>query len=106
MTSTLLLTSSAANSEIRSRCSEYWRQSIMRFWPSMKPNRRSSSNIATVGGEARRPADKPTDAIGPPGFLGQCCERPRHRRTTDKRNEIAPPHGLPFNEPEHTLAHR
>ena len=59
MTSTLALTNSAANSGIRSMCSAYTRQSIVRFWPSMKPNRRSSPNIATVGGEMRGTADKP-----------------------------------------------
>ena len=59
MTSTLDLTNSAANSGIRSMCSAYARQSIVRFWPSMKPNRRSSSNIATRAGELRGPLDKP-----------------------------------------------
>jgi hypothetical protein len=46
------------------------------------------------------------EAISPARFLRPRCERPRSRRTTDKRDEIAPPHGLPFNEPEDTLAHR
>jgi hypothetical protein len=44
------------------------------------------------------------DAIGSPCLLGYRCERPRHRRTTDQRDEIAPSHGLPFNGPERTLA--
>jgi hypothetical protein len=30
--------------------------------------------------------------------------KPPHRRISDQRDEIAPPHGLPFNEPEDTLA--
>jgi hypothetical protein len=44
------------------------------------------------------------DAIGSPHLLGYRSERPHHRRTTDQRDEIAAPRGLPFNVSEHTLA--
>ena len=36
-----------------------------------------------------------TQAIGPSRLLGPRCERPRHRRTTDKPDEVAPPLGFP-----------
>jgi hypothetical protein len=32
-------------------------------------------------------------------------ERPRSRNAADKRDEIAPLHGFPFNEPGDTVAH-
>jgi len=42
-----------------------------------------------VKGIIARKRSQETQAIGPPRFLGQRCERPRHR-TADKRHEIAP----------------
>ena len=53
MASTRALTSSAAYCEIRSGCSPYARYSTARFWPSMKPRRRSSLKKATFIGASR-----------------------------------------------------
>ena len=59
MTSTLALTSSAANSGIGSTCDPYSCQSMVRFSPSTKPARRSSSKTPSQYGAPRGPTDKP-----------------------------------------------
>jgi hypothetical protein len=67
MTSTLALTNSAANSG-SDQCAAHTRQSVVRFCPSMKPNRRSSSNIATKGGVRGEPDKPPMRYVRP-----ACC---------------------------------
>ena len=57
MTSTLDLTNSATNSGIKSMCSAYARQTIVRFWPSMK-----GSSFKSLG-DANLDSDKPLASL-------------------------------------------
>ena len=85
----LALTSSFANSESSSTRGPYTRQSIMRLWPSMKPDCRSHFEhrddlrcftwAGVQGAEAIRPA----------WFLRRSNERPCCRRAAEQRDELA-----------------
>jgi hypothetical protein len=94
ITSTPDFASSAACSSICSTRRPYPRSSTARFWPSMKPSRRSSAKKRHMIGRLAWTGEHRTEPINPPGLLRARGERPRGRRAAEQGDEIAAFHSI------------
>src|SRR6516225_4480890 len=95
ITSTLSRTNSAAISVKRSLRPWAQRYSIVTLSPSLQPNSRNRLHKCGCPFALRRSGAGAHESDGPlPRLLPIYSERRRNHRTTNKRDEFPPPHGL------------